>query len=90
MAVVKWNAGAKGGDAKPMSVPQQTETKFTKSVGGDGFCSADPFSFRLTTFVCATFVCADESVLTAIVKVSCRAGLGTVNFVTTFTLKLTS
>jgi hypothetical protein len=90
MAVVKWNAGAKGGDTKPMSVPQQTETKFAKSVRGDGFCSADPFSFRLTTVASSTFVCVDESVLTVIFRVSCRAGLGTVNCVSMFALKLTS
>jgi hypothetical protein len=90
MAVVKWNAGAKGGDTKPMSVPEQIKTKFAKSVGGDGFCGADPFSFSLTTVASSTFVCVDKSVLTVIFRVSCRAGLGTANFVTMFTLKLTS
>ncbi len=90
MVVMKWNAGAKSGDTKPVSVPEQTETKFAKSVGGDGFCSADPFSFSLTTVASSTFVCVDKSVLRVIFRVSCSAGLGTVNFVTIFTLKLTS
>ncbi len=89
MVVVKWCAGPlSGGDAKPMSVPQHPETKFAETVGRDGFCGADPFSFRLTTCASATFVCVDKSVLTVTIRVSCR--LGIVNFVAIFTLKLTS
>jgi hypothetical protein len=91
MAFVKWKAGPfLVGDTKPPSIPWCMKTKFAKPVGGHGFCGADPFSFRLTIFAPATFVCVDESVLTTVVRFFWRVRLGIVNFVAMFTLKLTS